>query len=323
MPVHLSPSHLFLRPTFVRPVGVDPAGLAGPTKAQAAGPRWRKTSLGRYVPAEVDPAVPEQRAVEAVGHLPSGGALTGWAVLRLLGCRFFDGVTALGTPLPVRLQMGPHRGRRKRRGIQRRYDPVHGRMDVDDVPCVPLAWAVFDEMRSQDLLHAVVTLDMALVTRLISMQEVCHFVAGRAGCTGVPLVRDALALGDAHSGSPQETRLRLVWQVSLGLPRPLANVGVFGLDGRLLGYPDLLDVEAGLAVEYDGKEHRDARRHSADVEREAALREVGLEVTRVTGRDLLDPVGLGRRLMAARGRARFEPPEGRQWTLEPPGPVSY
>ena len=34
---------------------------------------------------------------------------------------------------------------------------------------------------------------------------------------------------------------------------------VFDVDGNLLGYPDLLDVEAGIAVEYDGDDHRRLR----------------------------------------------------------------
>jgi hypothetical protein len=40
---------------LVRPVPVDPTGARGPTKAQAAGPRWRRTSKGLHVPAYVDP----------------------------------------------------------------------------------------------------------------------------------------------------------------------------------------------------------------------------------------------------------------------------
>ena len=93
---------------------------------------------------------------------------------------------------------------------------------------------------------------------------------------------------------------------------------MFDRGGRLLGYPDLFDPVAGLVGEYDGDDHRKARRHSADVGREARLRDVGLEVTRATAADVRDRDALVARIHAARNRARFEPPERRQWTLTPP-----
>jgi hypothetical protein len=93
---------------------------------------------------------------------------------------------------------------------------------------------------------------------------------------------------------------------------------VFDLSGRLLGYPDLLDPIAGLVGEYDGDDHRKPARHSRDVAREARLRAVGLEVTRATGADVLDRAELTARILEARARARFEPPEHRRWTLTPP-----
>ena len=50
----------------------------------------------------------EQRIVEAAGHLPPGGMVTGWAALRLLRGGFFDGVARDGsTEFPVTLLL-PH-----------------------------------------------------------------------------------------------------------------------------------------------------------------------------------------------------------------------
>ena len=62
---------------LVVPVPIDPDGYHGPTRGQAAGPRWRRTSPGLYVPVEASRSV-EQRIVEAAGHLPPGGMVTGW-----------------------------------------------------------------------------------------------------------------------------------------------------------------------------------------------------------------------------------------------------
>lgn len=316
---HYRPRRSWQPPAYTRPVPVDPCGLAGPTKGQARGPRWRRTGPNLYVPAHVDPTVPEQRIVEAAGHVPPDGALTGWAVLRLRGGWMFDGLEPDGrTPLPVPVVAGPHNGRRPRAGISYHYDRVELVSSVSGMPCVPVTRALFDAMRTgRGLFPAVVAADMAMFCGLVTPDRMDRFVETRAGWAGVPLVRRALALADPHAASPQETRLRLLWELGLRLPRPLVNVALFSRDGELLGYPDLLDVEAGLVVEYDGADHRSARRHSDDVDREARLRAVGLEVTRVTGGDLSRPRQLARRLLEARRRARFNPPSRRSWSLEP------
>jgi hypothetical protein len=315
---HLPPRPPWLRPPFTRPTAVDPTGREGPTPAQARGPKWRRTAPGLYVPADVDLTTPEQRIVEAAGH---GGALTGWARLRWAGGRYLDGVALDGsTPYPVVLQIGPGNGRRGCPGIRFRFNTLPMDEVYDDgLLCVPMAQAVFDEVRhSRGIITATVALDMAMEAGLVTLTEMREYVAGQAGVVGVPLARQALELADEHSGSPQETRLRLVWVLTLGLPKPLVNVAVFDRRGRLLGFPDLLDEEAGLAVEYDGSYHRSADRHSDDVEREAAFRAVGLELTRVTARDLADRSMVARRIVTARGRARFEPREVRRWTTQPP-----
>jgi hypothetical protein len=244
--------------------------------------------------------------------------------MRWAGARYLDGLAFDGsTPYPVGLQIGPGNGRRSRPGVRFRFNTLPAREVYDDgLLCVPMAHAVFDEIRhSPDIVTATVALDMALESGLVTLAEMEEYVVGQVGVAGVPLARQALELADQHSASPQETRLRLVWTIILGWGRPLVNVAVFDLNGRLLGFPDLLDEEAGLVVEYDGSDHRSAERHSADVDREAAFRAVGLEVTRVTGRDMWDRFALARRLHAARQRAPFEPPDRRRWTTKPPWPL--
>ncbi len=85
----------------------DPLGVRGPTPGQARGPRWRTTSRGLFVPASVDPSVPEQRILEQSLRL-TGGAVTGWASCRMHGAAFFDGLARDGrTELPVPLDCGP------------------------------------------------------------------------------------------------------------------------------------------------------------------------------------------------------------------------
>jgi hypothetical protein len=97
------------RPGLVLPVAIDPSGREGPTKAQARGPHWRRTSRGLYVPASADGASPEQRIVEAAGALPQVGGVTGWAGLRWAGGYWFEGRTGDGADIrPVPLAVGFH-----------------------------------------------------------------------------------------------------------------------------------------------------------------------------------------------------------------------
>ena len=91
------------------------------------------------------------------------------------------------------------------------------------------------------------------------------------------------------------------------------------LAGRLLGIADLLDLEAGLVVEYDGAEHRGEGRSARDAVKDEDLRDVGLEVTRVTGRDLRDPDLVVDRLVRARARA-LASTAPRRWVATPPAP---
>ena len=102
------------------------------------------------------------------------------------------------------------------------------------------------------------------------------------------------------------------------LPAPLVNCPIHDRGGRLLGIADLLDEGAGLVVEFDGAEHRRATRQTADVKKEDRLRRVGLEVARVTGLELPDRPMVVERLLAARSRAAFLPPEQRSWVARPP-----
>jgi hypothetical protein len=302
---------------YTSPVRVDPDGVTGPTRGRAAGPGWRRTSLGYYVPAHVDPNPPTQRIAEAVPLLPSGGSVTGWGSLHLAHAGFLDG-RRLSRVLPVRLLVGPHAGRHHRPGIQFLEDRLDDVVWRHGVPCAPLPRSLFDEMRASDLREAVVALDMTAAAEVLSVCAFQEYVDGMAGWTGVPLVRAAIDLADEASRSPQETRLRLIWVFDAGLPPPLVNPPVFDMDGNLLGYPDLLDVEAGHAVEYDGEDHRPALRQSSDVGREQGFRRHRIEVTRVTGPDMSSRAKVVGRLLAGRALARFEAPSQRTWTLTPP-----
>jgi hypothetical protein len=313
---------------FVIPVKVDPRGVDGPTPGAARGPRWERVWPGWYVPAGTDRSLPEQRVAEVGVAMHRTGVLTGWASLLLRGGGFFDGRTADGRGrLPVDVAVPPGCHPRERPVVAYHQAPLRRREAVHGLLCLPAPWATFDAMRlARSTEEAVVALDMASAAGLVTIDELGQVLAARPswrGVPGVPQAREALALADDGSASPPESRLRLVWVIDAGLPPPLVNVAVHDRSGRFLGIPDLLDPVAGLAVEYDGEDHRSAQRHSDDVDREAGFRSVGLEVTRVTNRDLRDRPRLVDRLLVARRRALFLPEADRRWVLGRPWRPSY
>ncbi len=158
-----------------------------------------------------------------------------------------------------------------------------------------------------DLTEAVVALDAMLAAGL-PVRDL-SLTPGRRGARQA---REALTLARAGVASTWESRLRMLYVLELGLPMPLVNHPVYDLDGRLLGVPDLLDVEAGLVLEFDGSRwsgspvaggHRDRDQHRADNVREELFERAGLTVVRADGRD----VGYyRRRLMARVGAARSD-----------------
>ncbi|MGZ6744879.1 MAG: hypothetical protein ACXVD0_03140 [Nocardioides sp.] len=306
------------RPGLVGPVRVDPSGVRGPTPRQARGPRWRRTSHGLYVPSEVDGSVPEQRIVEAAAALPAYGGVTGWAAMRWWGARWFDGMDG-DVMLPVELATMRHSAR-DQPGIAYTTERLTPRDLVthDGLRVTSPARTVCFLMRyARSLWRAVQLFELAAFDDVVSAEEVWDYALEHPGWTGIPRCRQAMLLVDENVWSPMETWLRLVWQLVACLSRPRCNQPVFDRQGRHLGTPDLLDVELGIAGEYDGEVHLGAGHRRRDLAREEAYRDAGLECVVVTSADLVSLDGLVRRLHAARRRAARRTGE-RAWTIDPP-----
>ena len=307
---------------LVAPVPVDPAGACGPTSGQARGPGWRRSSPGLYVPADV-PDTTEQRILEESRRLPEGGAVGGWAALRLHGGGYFDGLAPDGrTWLRVPLVLPP--GGNLRPGDRARLvrEPIvpdtisirHG------VPCLSAARAAVDEARwAVHMRAAVVVFDMALVARLVTRSDLQHEVGRQAGSPGIRQARAALDLAEERSLSPQETFLRLVWVLDAGLPRPQCNWHVFTDDHRFVGMPDLLSQEFAVVGEYDGAAHAGSARRSRDARRSEAFRDLGLEHFTVVADDRDDVPALVRKMRSAVARAAASA-HPRRWLVKTPPP---
>jgi hypothetical protein len=297
---------------LVRPVRVDPDGRTGPRRGTAAGPRWRTSSHGLVVPADV-PQTVEQRILEAAVRVPAGGMVTGWGALRLAGAAFFDGLAPRGrSPLPVPVLL-PHTSRIRGPGVL--VERTRGRLPDPAVrhgiPCAPGEEALLHELRRAASARAAgVMVDMALAAGVVDLERLRRVASARRQPAPAAYALDRAC---AECRSPRESEMLQVWEGDLALPRPLMNREVLDLTGRVIAVVDLLEAESGTYGEYNGAAHRSRERQRRDEARADALRSVGLEgFVLVAG----DSERVWReRMQSARARASWLPEGRRRWRL--------
>ncbi|MFC6045566.1 hypothetical protein [Nocardioides hankookensis] len=297
---------------------IDPLGRDGPTRGQSRGSSWRRTSPGLYVPADTDDTLPEQRIVEVHARAGTRAVITAWAALRLHRAAFFDGLARDGrTRLPVVLAAN---GERLETGFGARV--IGDRIPPDDVtvihgmPCAKVERALYDEMqRIGDVREMAVAAGATYAAKLTSIRRMRLYAATRRWYRDVRLVTAAVEMSCEGCRSPQEDRFRIIWEYTAGWGRPLVNRTLLDLDGGFLATPDLFDPVRGVVGEYAGADHRDIDRHARDIQREADLRNAGLEYVETVGRDLRDEARVVHRMEQAATRAGHLE---RRWQLAPP-----
>ncbi len=261
--------------------------------------------------------------MEAAALLPPGGVVGGWASAYWRGVRLLDGNTSDARGLqPILLLLGPTGKIRPRPLIELSRERLAS-TDVEEFRGVRRSSdlrTAFDGARlATSLYAAVVFLDMMLTAGLVDVSQLASYWSEHPGWRGVGQARRALSLASRGSRSPPETRLRLLWVLEAGFPAPLVNPPVFDLEGRLLGYPDVLDADAAVALEYDGDDHRDVQQHADDNVREERFEEHGLVVCRVGRLDVRHRRAQTiQRLTAARARGLARDRSRDRWTLQPP-----
>ena len=189
---------------------------------------------------------------------------------------------------------------------------------VNGIPVTAPLRTAFDLARSQPLEDAVVALDVMARQLGVAPAAVARFLRSHRRFRGVHLGLRAVSLAEPRSRSCGESRLRVVWMVDARLPRPLSNPTVVDDGGAFVAMPDLLDLDAGMAAEYDGSGHRDLDAHTRDNAREEDMERVGLVVVRATSLDV-GPLRRAtvRRLLDGRRRALALNPGGRTWGFRP------
>ncbi|WP_310529072.1 hypothetical protein [Nocardioides sp.] len=290
------------------------------TPSRARGGQWDRTSAGLYIPAGTDRGQAQQRIAEVAARLPSYGVVTGWAACLLLGAAWLDGLARDGvTPLPIRVAVGTRGGVRRDPALTVSFErlPEWEVCRRYGVRVTRPERAVFDEMRQHGHREALVVLESALAGRLTSLARMAAYGETHRSSRRFAVVAWALARARGGARSPLEVRVRTVAEEDAGHARLEVNRVVLTTDGRRIGEVDLLDPESGTVIEVDGADHRDVDQQSWDITKEEALRQVGLEVARVTGRQARDAVALAARLGAVRARSRFLEPDLRAWQLAP------
>ncbi|HEX5534290.1 MAG TPA: hypothetical protein VFX33_11165 [Actinomycetales bacterium] len=289
-----------------------------PTRYALTRDPWIRPHRGVVVWGDQDITAPMIRiscASEAVGGAPLGT----WAAAFLHGARDLDGGRGLTDPEPVVFCLDRPGSKRPRDGLL----PLRSPLDAEDVTTVggiavtSPARTAFDLARTARSLHqAVAAVDCLLRVHpaVLTVEQFEAYVQTLRGFKGIRQVRDCIPLLSPLARSRPESVFRVIWQVDAGLPKPLVNPRVITVPGRrLLGYPDLLAEEEGLAGEYDGEYHRDLNQHARDNAREEAFEDAGLTVVRATSVDLRDRRALVERLQ--RGFQRAQRQQTRSWMV--------
>jgi hypothetical protein len=319
------------------------AAEAGVTRHEVRGPLWRRTTRGLYVWAALDDAQPMIRIQTAAELLPEGAAIGGWASLYLQGAVELDGSAdmrvqrtarlrpsrargARVSPVsptslaPVLICVGPGAQIRPRPGIDvsRRLLCPDDIVWVGEIPCLRATRSLIDLVGRQPAEEGLVSIDAALRGTATQPDEIAAYLRDQPRVRDAVRIRRLLHLADGDARSCPESRLRWIWIVEAGLPRPSVNREVEDQHGQLLGIPDLLDPGSGLVGEYDGSQHRELRAHTADNAREERFERHNLVVVRATSVDIFvrrrQLVG---RMQAAYGDACARDRSRDRWVLRP------
>jgi very-short-patch-repair endonuclease len=260
---------------------------------------WRPVLRGVYA----DSALPFDHRVKMKGAgllIPASAAVTGLSAACLLGVDMASGSDPVDILVPPEHRFGPVRGLRIRTGPLSDTDTaVVGGLRTT-LP-VLTAWEL---SRRLPLLDAVAAVDALMHLGRLTHRELSNVLDRRAGAYGVAAARSVFRLVDGRAESPQESRLR-VRLVLAGFPRPTPQFEVL-MNGQFVARVDLAWPELGVALEYDGLWHGEARQFSRDRRRLNALVAAGWTVYHVTAAHMRDWDGIVRDLsylMASRRSA--------------------
>ncbi|BBY24252.1 hypothetical protein MSTO_44570 [Mycobacterium stomatepiae] len=129
---------------------------------------------------------------------------------------------------------------------------------VAELPVTTPMRTAYDLGRNLPRAQAVARLDALMRAKPFATEDVLQLAQRYPGARGIRRLRSVVHLVDGGGSSPKETWLRLLL-IDAGLPAPTTQIPV--VEGyRLLAMLDMGWREFGVAVEYDGDQHRGDRR---------------------------------------------------------------
>jgi very-short-patch-repair endonuclease len=222
---------------------------------------------------EVDLALRSRAAAVHVGHR---GVLVGYSAAELHGAS----CAARDAPAEVTVPGSEVRARPGLRVF--RFRPTRTEVTtLDGLALTTPVRTAYELGRRPDRTEAVVGLDTLAHDCRFAPETVLDVVDAHPGDRGLATLRCAVALSDRRAGSPMEFRIRIAIH-RYRLPPPVVQhpLGPYRLD---LAYPVVR-----LAVEYDGRDHREPERAIRDLRREAYLTACGWEVLRLRASSVFD-----------------------------------
>lgn len=234
--------------------------------------------------------------------------------VRLKPGQFFTHGTAailLGFPLPAAVEQDamihvgaaqPADAPHSRGVVGHRLVQVAPTVEVEGLPVVDLAEAFCQLgglLTAEDL---VVVADHLLNVTVLDERATKALLHDRIGVLrrmGGARLRSAVDAARTGSGSPAETRVRLVLDAGR-VPPPELNVKLFDDRGRYLGKPDFVWRAQKVVLEYEGDGHREQSQFRYDIARYDRLAAAGWRVLRATADDL---TAEGRRSLVRRVNA--------------------
>lgn len=268
------------------------AGLI--TRGVLRGPAFLRLFPDTYVRAGAGPPNLMVRSLAAYRYVEGRGVLSGYSAAEVLEASCGPRDTPAEVIVPGRAQR-PHPGL-----IVHRERPAPGEIvAVDGIRCTFPPRTAYDLGRRGSLVERVVGVDALARKHGFTPDLLLNFLVHYPGARGNDRLPEVLALADRCSGSPMETRLRLVL-VLAGLPRPRSQWVVQDERARRAVWLDLAYPDHRIGIEYDGEDHTTPAGVRRDIGRATDLVDLGWRIYRYTSDEVY---GETERIVAQIGRA--------------------
>lgn len=261
------------------------AGLV--TKNRLRGPHFTRLFPDTYVRTGKEPPDLALRSHAAYRYVEGRGVLSGYSAAEVLdaSCGPPDApaeVTVPGGGGRVHPDLMVHRDGLAPGEMQDLRSRDHGALRTT----TPLRTA-WDLARRGVLVDRVVAVDALSRRHGFSPDLLLNFCRHFPGARGVDGVPEVLAYADRRSGSPMETRLRLLLELA-GLPRPRTQWVVQDEQARRAIWLDLAYPERMIGIEYESELHATPEAVLRDTGRYTGLVDRGWRIYRYTKYDIVD-----------------------------------